>query len=95
MATAWDVAMATVNQATECPDVQMTTIRKGKQTGCCTQCVNQVKLSYRKYFFKTPNNFMPHGAAFLFCALLTSSLHRVCSDLYYAKCYFYTIMMQL
>jgi len=32
MATAWDVAMATVNQATECPDVQMTTIRKGKQT---------------------------------------------------------------
>lgn len=31
MATAWDVAMATVNQATQYPDVQMT-IRKGKQT---------------------------------------------------------------
>lgn len=48
MATAWAVAMATVNQADECPDVQMT-IRREKQKGCCTPCINQVKLSKKLY----------------------------------------------
>lgn len=87
MASAWDVAMATVNQATQYPDVQMT-IRKGKQTvrllhAMCQSSKTVIKPLQRKSFFKTLNNFMPHGAAFLFCALLTAYTEFVQNQLAY------------